>query len=65
MKKYIIENAKWVVALMVLVGFAACSTDDTQDDKEWVDPRYRNVEDSYTIAADGSESISFEIKSNM
>lgn len=65
MKKYIIERAKWVVALMVLVGNAACSTDDTQDDKEWVDPRYRNVEDSYTIAADGSESISFEIKSNM
>ncbi|MFI3280671.1 MAG: BACON domain-containing carbohydrate-binding protein [Rikenellaceae bacterium] len=67
MKTNIINNrvSRWAVALSVLVGFAACSTDNTDSDKEWVDPRYRNLEDSYTIAADGSEQITFEIKSNM
>ncbi len=58
--------ARWAVALSLVVGFASCSTDEsTSSDEEWVDPRYRNLEDSYTIAADGSETIVFEIKSNM
>lgn len=56
----------WAVALSLLVGFASCSNDqDIDSDKEWVDPRYRNLEESYTVAADGSDVISFEVKSNM
>ncbi|MFI3286722.1 MAG: BACON domain-containing protein [Rikenellaceae bacterium] len=64
MKRYI-KFTKCVAALSALLGFVACNSDDTQSDKEWVDPRYRNLEDSYTLAADGSCEIKFEIKSNM
>lgn len=66
MNRNIIKNRanRWAIALTVLLGFAACSTDDA-DGGPWVDPRYRNLEDSYTIAADGSDVITFEIKSDM
>ncbi|MFI3305150.1 MAG: BACON domain-containing carbohydrate-binding protein [Rikenellaceae bacterium] len=54
---------RWAAALSVLASFAACS-DDGQDG-DWVDPRYRNIEDSYTLDASGDGEIKFEIQSNM
>lgn len=55
--------SRWAAALSVLAVVGACS-EDTQDDKEWVDPRYV-AEDSYTVAADGSETVEFQVRSNM
>lgn len=64
MKQFINNRMNWRTLLGALILTGSFSVQSCKDDEQmkWVDLRYK-AEDSYTIAADGSEAVNIQVKS--